>query len=128
LRKKDGCYSFVVRHAEPGRLFCQLEIVFVLTEVFLRVYKDPKHTLVAACDSNLLGETFREGKLKLEVKHDFYGGVRVAIVDALAAIDSADIANLVGESIVQAAVERRLVDPSAVLNIGGVPHVQIVRM
>jgi len=100
----------------------------ILTEIFLRVYKDAKYTLVAACDSNLLGETFREGKLKLEVKADFYGGVRTTIVDALAAIDGADIANLVGETIVQAAVKRSLVDPSAVLNIGGVPHVQIVRM
>jgi len=102
--------------------------VWTLTEVFLRVYKDPKYTLVAACDSNLLGETFREGRLKLEVKPDFYRGVRTTILDALTAIDSADIANLVGETIVQAAVERSLVDPSAVLNIGGVPHVQIVRM
>ena len=100
----------------------------ILTEIFLRVYKDAKYTLVAACDSNLLGETFREGKLKLEVKADFYGGVRTTIVDALAAIDGADIANLAGETIVQAAVKRSLVDPSAVLNIGGVPHVQIVRM
>jgi len=100
----------------------------LLTEVFLRVYKDPKYTLVAACDSNILGETFRQGKLKLEVKPDFYRGVRATIVDALAAVDSADIANLVGEAIVQAAVERSLVDPSAILNIGGVPHVQIVRV
>jgi uncharacterized protein len=102
--------------------------VFILTEVFLRVYKDPKYTLVAVCDSELLGETFREGKLKLEVRPDFYRGVRTTVVDALAAIDAADIANLVGQAIVQAAVKRSLVDPSAVLNIGGVPHVQIVRM
>jgi hypothetical protein len=84
--------------------------------------------MVAACDSNLLGETFREGKLKLEVRPDFYGGVRTSVVDALAAIDTADIANLVGETIVAAAVGRSLVNPSAVLHIDGVPHVQIVRI
>ena len=99
-----------------------------MAEVFLRVYKDAKYTLVAACDSDILGETFREGKLKLEVRPDFYRGVRTTVVDALAAIDTADVANLVGEAIVQAAVRRSLVDPSAVLHIGGVPHVQIVRM
>jgi hypothetical protein len=102
--------------------------VSTLTEVFLRVYKDPKCTLVAACDSDILGETFREGKLKLEVRPDFYRGTRTTVIDALAAIDTADIANLVGETIVQAAVRRSLVEPSAVLHIGGVPHVQIVRM
>ena len=112
----------------PDHRFCQLELVPILTEVFLRVYKHAKHTLVAACDSDLLGETFREGKLKLEVRPDFYRGSRTTVGDALAAIDAADIANLVGETIVQAAVRRCLVDPSAVLHIGGVPHVQIVRM
>jgi len=102
--------------------------VQTLNEVFLRVYKDTKHTLVAACDSELLGETFREGKLKLEVRPDFYGGVRTSVIDALAALDAADIANLVGKTIVDAAVRRSLVDSSAVLHISGIPHVQIVRM
>lgn len=96
--------------------------------MFLRVYKDPKHTLVAVCDSELLGETFREGKLKLEVKPDFYRGIRASIEEALAAIDAADIANLVGKTIVQAAVQSSLVDPTAIVHISGVPHVQIVRM
>jgi len=96
--------------------------------VFLRVYKDAKHTLVAVCDSRLLGQTFRQGKLKLEVKPDFYKGVPASVPDALQAIDGADIANLVGEEIVDAAVQKGFVDPSAVLHIDGVPHVQIVRM
>jgi len=112
----------------PGPPSYRVELGSILTEVFLRVYKDAEHTLVAACDSDLLGETFREGKLKLEVRTDFYRGARTTVVDALAAIDTADIANLVGETIVQAAVRRSLVDPSAVLHIGGVPHVQIVRI
>jgi hypothetical protein len=96
--------------------------------VFLRVYKDTKYTLVAACDSRLLGQTFRQGKLKLEVKTDFYKGLPASVPDALQAIDGADIANLVGEEIVDAAVQKGFVDPSAIVHIGGVPHVQIVRM
>jgi hypothetical protein len=96
--------------------------------VYLRVFKDPKHTLVAACDSELLGETFREGKFKLEVKTDFYRGVSASIPEALQAIDAADIANLVGEGIIEAAVRKGFVDPSAIVHISGVPHVQIVRM
>lgn len=95
--------------------------------VFLRVYKDAKYTLVAVCDSRLLGQTFRQGKLKLEVT-DFYKGVPASVPDALQAIDGADIANLVGEEIVDAAVQKGFVDPSAIVHIGGVPHVQIVRM
>jgi hypothetical protein len=101
---------------------------FVVTDVFLRIFKNEKYTLVAACDPELIGETFREGKLKLEVKQDFYRGRRASVADALAAIDTADIANLVGQTIVDAAVQKRLVDPTAILHISGIPHVQIVRM
>lgn len=100
----------------------------LVSGVFLRVFNGPDHTLVAVCDAELLGETFREGKLKLEVKAGFYKGIQTSIPDALRAIDEADIANLVGKAIVEAAVRERLVDPSAIVHISGVPHVQIIRM
>jgi len=99
-----------------------------VNEVFVRVFKDAKYTLVAVCDTELLGETFREGKLKLEVKADFYKGVQTSISEALGAVNDADIANLVGPEIVAAAVEQGLVDRSAIIRIAGIPHVQIVKM
>ena len=99
-----------------------------MDEVYLRVFQDFKYRLVAVCDTGLIGETFREGKLKLEVKSDFYKGTTTTIAQALREIDSADIANLVGSSIVKAAVQEGLVDPDAIVRIAGVPHVQIVRM
>lgn len=99
-----------------------------MSEVFVKVLKDAKYTLVAVCDSGLLGQTFREGKLRLEVKTDFYRGIPSTIPEALRVVDVADIANLVGKGIVEAAVREGLVSSSAVLSIGGVPHVQIVRL
>ena len=99
-----------------------------MNEVFLRIIKNTEQTLVAVCDTGILGETFREGKLKLEVKKDFYKGTLASIQEALRAVNSADIANLVGNQIVQAAVEEGYVDPSAVIRIGGISHVQILRL
>lgn len=99
-----------------------------MSEVFLRIFKDTKPTLVAACDRELLGETFREGKLKLEVKIDFYKGTLTSISEALRSLNQADIANLVGEQIVQAAVEEGYADSSAIIRVAGIPHVQIIRM
>jgi len=84
--------------------------------------------MVAACDAGIIGETFREGKLKLEVNADFYKGIKTTLTQALREIDSADIANLVGIRIVEAAVREQLVAPSAIVRIAGVPHVQIVRI
>jgi hypothetical protein len=99
-----------------------------VNQVFVKVFKDAKYTLVAACDPELIGETFREGKLRLEVKPDFYKGVLSSVSDALRAVDAADIANLVGTGIVDAAVKQGLIDVSAIVRIDGVPHVQIVRL
>jgi hypothetical protein len=99
-----------------------------VNEVFLRVFKDSKRTLVAVCDSSILGKTFREGRLKLEVKADFYKGVLVSIPEALREINFADIANLAGNDIVDAAVREGFVDPSAIVQISGISHVQIVRL
>lgn len=97
-------------------------------EVHLRVIHDKRGVLVAACDAGLLGETFRQGKLKLEVNTQFYGGALCTIEKAMEALVEADVANLVGETTIKAAVDKGLVDPEAVIYFGPVPHVQIVRL
>ena len=99
-----------------------------MNEVYCRVFSDSNYRLVAVCDTGLIGRTLREGKLKLEVRPEFYKGSLSTIAEALREIDASDIANLVGEGIVQAAVQGGLVDPSAIVRIAGVPHVQIVRL
>lgn len=97
-------------------------------EVHLRVIHDKRGVLVAACDAGLLGETFRQGKMKLEVNTQFYGGALCTIEKAMEALVEADVANLVGETTIKAAVDKGLVDPEAVIYFGKVPHVQIVRL
>jgi hypothetical protein len=97
-------------------------------EVHLRVIHDKRGVLVAACDAGLLGETFRQGRMKLEVNSQFYGGALCTIERAMEALVEADVANLVGETTIKAAVDKGLVDPEAVIYFGKVPHVQIVRL
>ncbi len=97
-------------------------------EVHLRVIRDKKGVLVAICDAGLLGETFRQGKMKLEVSSEFYGGALCTIEKAIEALAEADIANLVGEITIEAAVKEGLVDPQAVIHFCGIPHVQMVKL
>jgi hypothetical protein len=97
-------------------------------QVRLRVVHDKRGVLVAACDAELLGETFREGSKKLEVSAQFYGGPLCTVEMAVEALAEADVANLVGEATIKAAVDKGLVDPQAVIYFGAVPHVQIVRL
>jgi len=96
--------------------------------VYLKVFRDRKCALVAACDSDLIGKTFREGKLKLEVARDFYAGKLTSLDETLRLLDSADMANLVGPCVVDAAVKKGLVNPDAIISVDGVPHVQFMKL
>ena len=96
--------------------------------VYARSYKTEKGTMVACCDEDLLGKIFREGKLKLSLQTSFYGTATVDMLEALLLLDGADILNLVGQKIVQAAIDRGLVHPHAVISIAGVPHVQVMKL
>jgi hypothetical protein len=84
--------------------------------------------LVAACDEGLLGKTFEEGELRLEVSESFYGGEKVDARMLVEVLYLATIGNLVGKETVGAAAEAGLVDPECVIRVKGVPHAQIVRM
>jgi hypothetical protein len=84
--------------------------------------------LVAACDSDLLGETFREGEISLTVTEEFYGGDEAdadALVDALR---RADVANLVGTATVETAVDAGIVDDGAVLAVEDTLHAQVLSL
>jgi hypothetical protein len=84
--------------------------------------------LVACCDEDVIGRTFIEGKLRLNPDQKFYGNAVSEISEALVLLETAEILNLVGDKIIRAAIERGLVHPDAVITIGGVPHVQVMRL
>jgi len=100
----------------------------MLEKVYLKKYVKGRYTLVTVCDMDLMGKTLREGRLKLEVTSQFYGGELANADEVAEALSKADCGNLVGENAVKVAVENDLVDPAAVIYIAGVPHVQIVRL
>ncbi|MCI0496746.1 MAG: DUF424 family protein [Thermoplasmata archaeon] len=92
--------------------------------ISVRFYRSQNEMVLAACDEELLGRTFRDGKLKLEVG-DFYRGEIVA-EDALPAIFAqATNINLVGKRCIDAAAACGLVDRSRVLTVDGVPHAMV---
>ncbi|ASI98127.1 DUF424 domain-containing protein [Thermococcus celer] len=96
--------------------------------IYVKIYRVQGEVLLAACDEELLGKTFREGELKLEVKERFYRGELVdedALEDLL---NEATIANLTGERCVRKAMELGYVDEGRVLWIQGVPHAQMAKL
>ena len=99
-----------------------------MVNVYLKTFTTDKGTMVACCDEDLIGKTFREGRLRLSLEPGFYGDTVWAVGEALVLLDKADNLNLVGKTIIEAAIERGVVHREAVIVISGIPHVQVMRM
>jgi hypothetical protein len=86
------------------------------------------HVLLAACDADLLGRVLREGKIVFEVREEFYKGPKMSVDEAIDLVEKSTVVNMIGNCIVQKAIEKGLIHPEAVLNISGILHAQIVKM
>jgi hypothetical protein len=94
----------------------------------VKAYQQGLQRLVAACDSELIGTSHKEGKFHLQVPAGFYDGVRVDAANLGAYLRGATVANLVGRRTVDVAIGLGLVDPKNVLVVAGVPHAQVLVM
>ncbi len=92
----------------------------------LKVYRVRGEVLVAVCDSDIVGKTFREGDLKIEVKESFYGEREVGEEEVIRALKMATIANITGRKAVELAIRIGIVDRENVLKIGDCWHAQMV--
>jgi hypothetical protein len=95
--------------------------------ISIKIYKQGKDVLIGACDENLIGKKFTDGKFVLDIRKDFYEGKRITIKILKKYLENATIANLVGKNTVNCAIEMGLIDPLCVLNIKGIPHAQMVK-
>lgn len=95
-------------------------------KVYVRVHKACNDIIVAACDEDVLGKTYRSGDLCLTVNPGFYKGTLRDDTDLDRILASATIVNLVGEGCVSRAISCGIVDEANVLEIGGTKHAQMV--
>lgn len=96
--------------------------------ICLRVYSHGGETLVAACDKDILGKTFKGRGMKITVSEGFYRGEDADEEMLVNRLQLATVANLVGKRTMEIAIKHGFVDPDCVLDIGGVPHAQMARM
>lgn len=96
--------------------------------ISVKVYRQGRETLVAACDAEIIGKTFRSKDLKITVSEGFYKGDSGDEEMLVNRLEMATVANLVGRKTIEVAVKHGFVDPACVLMIGEVPHAQMARM
>ncbi|MHB8102940.1 MAG: DUF424 domain-containing protein [Methanosarcina sp.] len=96
--------------------------------MYLKIYKNGGHVLVAACDKEVLGKTLKHGKAVVEISRTFYEGECVSEEELQKALQGAMTANLFGEKTIKCAIKCGFIDPDSVIMIDCVPHAQIFRI
>ncbi|HEX54705.1 MAG: DUF424 domain-containing protein [Candidatus Altiarchaeales archaeon] len=96
--------------------------------IYVKIYNYQGEIILAACDEEILGKSFFEGELKLEVSEGFYKGNLVDIDELDNLLENATIANLSGNNVVERAAELGFIDVDNILEIDGIKHAQMVVM
>ena len=97
-------------------------------KVNYQIYDHGDEVLLAACDNDVLGRTLQNGDINLEVKESFYAGQKIELERLKKEFKKSTIANLVGEKVVNAAIEEGFGREEDLMMIEEVPHLQIVRL
>lgn len=93
----------------------------------IRMHRAGSEMLLAACDIELLGQSFSEGDARLSVGRHFYFGEEATAEMLTERMKSATIMNLTGERVVSLAIAEGYVDSEMTITIQGVRHAQVVR-
>lgn len=91
---------------------------------FYKIHKSGGSTVLAVCDSELLGKKFEEGKLELHIGREFYGGQKIGN-EVMDLFPQADIINIAGSKIISLALEHKWVSEKGIIRVKGIPHAQI---
>jgi len=96
--------------------------------MYLKIYKNGGHVLVAACDKEVLGKTLKHGNSVVEISRAFYGEEPASEEELQKALVEATTANLFGEKTIKCAIKCGFIDPDSVIMIDCVPHAQGFRV
>jgi len=92
--------------------------------MIVKIHKKDGRTIVAVCDSSLLGKKFEENNVQLDLGSDFYAGKEMDGQEAGDLLRNADIVNLVGEESVQLGMTEGVIDKENIIHVKKIPHAQ----
>ncbi|MDR2846522.1 MAG: DUF424 family protein [Candidatus Methanoplasma sp.] len=94
--------------------------------IYSKIHTHEKDRILAACDEDILGKTFRGDGVKITVSEHFYGGEVITAETFIERTKSVTIINLVGNEVIDVAIRAGIVSEKNVMVIGEVRHAQAV--
>ena len=90
-------------------------------QVYLKIHYKRDIETIACCDEELLNQVFKEGNLRIEISNQFFGGKLINLEAAMEILKEASFFNIVGENIIEKAINCNLFPKDSVRTISGVP-------
>jgi len=97
-------------------------------KIYIKEYKIGADIMVAVCDTELIGKSFEDRGLFLEITESFYKGKKATEKEVVGFLKHATIANLVGKRAIKCALDNNFIEEANVIFVAGVPHAQIVKI
>lgn len=91
-----------------------------------KTFRTDKDVILAIADRHLVGKTFEEKNIQLEVSEEFYSGQICGEEEAVKIAKESTIINAVGNNIIRLLTENKLIQKDRILKIGGIPHAQTI--
>lgn len=90
-------------------------------KVYLKVHIKEEFEIIACCDEELLNQVFKEGNLRIEISNQFFEGKLIALEEAISILKYASFFNIIGEKIINEAINCKLLIKEGVSFINGIP-------
>lgn len=92
--------------------------------MIVKVHQTDNGTLVAICDSELLGKKFEDGKLQIDLTGDFFAGQEMDEDHAGDLLRNSYTFNLVGDKSIKLGLKEEVIGENDIKTIAGIPHAQ----
>ncbi len=94
--------------------------------IYIKTHSTENGSILAMCDSDLIGKTFEEGDIIIDLKNysEFYVGNLASEPEAKSSINKDLLwsANVVGKSSVAIALEEGIIEQAHVKTVNGIPY------
>jgi len=99
-----------------------------LSNMLTKIHKKGDQTILALCDSDLIGKKFEENQVILDLESEFYQGEEQDNDMIADMMRNVDIVNMVGEKSIALAQKEGLLGKDEIKEVQGIPHAQIILM
>ena len=90
--------------------------------IYVKRSVNPNSEVVAFCDEDLIGKTFKEKNLKLEITERFYKGELMEDEDAVLLMKNSRSINIVGKHSIEITIKANIIKKGNVIKIKNIPH------